>query len=127
MRGKNVIFIVTNGSAITTDESGINNEPDSILIGTRFIGEPSYQEPPSMRILAMAVGVGLLLLMFIIMGLCKFGFFNRNKKKELLLAKEEYAIKNVSEVCFSIVSFTLIDMILFPVEPFVFYSRNNVS
>ncbi|XP_012258372.2 integrin alpha-PS3-like isoform X2 [Athalia rosae] len=86
IQDKDIIFFVSNASVkinIPSIESlSGNNVPDLIMIGTVFIETYAESQVPIWAI-ALSIFIGLLLLVLIIVGCFKFGFFNRTKKLEL--------------------------------------------
>lgn len=97
MQEKDIIFFVTNGSTKITMPPNftqtVNKKPDLIMIGTTFIGSTAEHQL-AIWVIALSILIGILLLILLIFGLCKFGFFKRSKKMELEALIEQE--KNVS-------------------------------
>lgn len=92
MKNKDIIFYVTEGSVtITRPHLNITqrgHKPDTVLVATTFLGSPVPQRI-AVWIIALSVILGVALLILLILGLIKIGFFNRKKKIELEALKAE--------------------------------------
>lgn len=92
MKGKDIIFYVTEGSVTITQPDNISqkkgHKPDTVLIATTFLGSPVAQQI-AVWIIALSVILGIVLLILLILGLIKIGFFNRKQKMELEALKAE--------------------------------------
>lgn len=92
MKGKDIIFYVTEGSVTITQPDNISqkdgHKPDIVLIATTFLGSPVAQQI-AVWIIALSVILGIVLLILLILGLIKIGFFNRKQKMELEALKAE--------------------------------------
>jgi len=93
MKNKDIVFYVTEGSVtITRPHLNITqregHKPDTVLVATTFLGSPVAQRI-AVWIIALSVILGVALLILLILGLIKIGFFNRKKKMELEALKAE--------------------------------------
>ncbi|XP_025265268.1 integrin alpha-4-like isoform X2 [Camponotus floridanus] len=93
MKNKDIVFYVTEGSVtITGPHLNITqregHKPDTVLVATTFLGSPVAQRI-AVWIIALSVILGIALLILLILGLIKIGFFNRRKKMELEALKAE--------------------------------------
>lgn len=92
MKGKDIIFYVTEGSVTITQPDNIaqreSHKPDTVLIATTFLGSPVAQRI-AVWIIALSVILGIVLLILLILGLIKIGFFKRKQKMELEALKAE--------------------------------------
>lgn len=92
MKGKDIIFYVTEGSVMITRPYNIaqreGHKPDTVLVATTFLSSPIAQRI-AVWIIALSVILGIVLLILLILGLIKIGFFNRRKKMELEALKAE--------------------------------------
>lgn len=86
LKHKDIIFYVTEGSVIVIQPDNIaqrkDHKPDTTLVATTFLGSPIAQQI-SVWIIALSVILGVALLILVVLGLIKVGFFNRKKKLEL--------------------------------------------
>ncbi|KAL6431766.1 hypothetical protein ACFW04_007349 [Cataglyphis niger] len=92
MKGRDIIFYVTEGSVTITQPDNIfqkeGHKPDTVLIATTFLGSPVAQQI-AVWIIALSIILGIVLLILLILGLIKIGFFNRKQKMELEALKAE--------------------------------------
>lgn len=92
MKEKDIIFFVSEGSVTITQPHNISqrngHKPDTALVSTTFLGSPIAQQI-AVWIIALSVFLGIILLILLILGLIKIGFFNRKKKLELEALKAE--------------------------------------
>lgn len=92
MKGKDIIFYVTEGSVTITQPDNIaqreSHKPDTVLIATTFLGSPVAQRI-AVWIIALSVILGIILLILLILVLIKIGFFKRKQKMELEALKAE--------------------------------------
>ncbi|KAM0729346.1 Integrin alpha-PS4 [Formica fusca] len=92
MKGKDIIFYVTEGSVTITQPDNIaqreSHKPNTVLIATTFLGSPVAQRI-AVWIIALSVILGIVLLILLILGLIKIGFFKRKQKMELEALKAE--------------------------------------
>lgn len=86
LKYKDIIFYVTEGSVSITQPDNVTqkegHKPDTALIATTFLGSP-IAERVAIWIIALSVILGVILLILLVLGLVKMGFFNRKKKLEL--------------------------------------------
>jgi len=92
LKHKDIIFYVTEGSVTITQPNNVtqreSHKPDTTLVATTFLGSPIAQQV-AVWIIALSVILGVALLILLILGLIKIGFFNRKKKLELEALKAE--------------------------------------
>jgi len=92
LRHKDIIFYVTEGSVTITQPDNIaqreGHKPDTTLVATTFLGSPIAQGI-AVWIIALSVILGIVLLILLVLGLIKIGFFTRKKKLELEALKAE--------------------------------------
>lgn len=92
LKHKDIIFYVTEGSVTITQPDNVaqreGHKRDVILVATTFLGSPIAQQV-AIWIIALSVVLGVALLILLILGLVKIGFFNRKKKLELEALKAE--------------------------------------
>ncbi|XP_032691162.1 integrin alpha-9-like isoform X2 [Odontomachus brunneus] len=92
MKDKDIVFYVSEGNVIITQPYNIiqrhGHKPDAAFVATTFVGTP-VAERIAMWILALSIALGIILLLLLILGLIKVGFFNRKKKMELEALKAE--------------------------------------
>jgi len=83
---------VTEGSVTITQPDNIaqreDHKPDATLVATTFLGSPIAQGI-AVWIIALSVILGIVLLILLVLGLIKIGFFTRKKKLELEALKAE--------------------------------------
>ncbi|XP_024893200.1 integrin alpha-9-like [Temnothorax curvispinosus] len=86
LKQKDIIFYVTEGSVTITQPDNVSqrkgHKPDVTLVATTFLGSPVAQQV-AIWIIALSIILGVALLILLILGLIKIGFFNRKKKLEL--------------------------------------------
>ncbi|KAK2575747.1 hypothetical protein KPH14_003637 [Odynerus spinipes] len=86
LENKDIIYFASKGTVNITQPpnviQGSTNKPDVAVIATTFLGAP-IKERVAGWILALSIFLGILLLIVIILGLLKLGFFHRKKKEEL--------------------------------------------
>lgn len=92
LKHKDIIFYVTEGSVAITQPKNIaqreGHKPDVTLVATTFLGSPIAQQI-AVWIIALSVILGVALLILLVLGLIKIGFFHRKKKLELEALKAE--------------------------------------
>lgn len=92
MKNRDIVFFVTEGNVIITQPYNITqrdgHKPDVAYVATTFLGSP-IAERIAVWILALSTVLGILLLILLILGLIKVGFFNRKQKMELEALKAE--------------------------------------
>lgn len=92
MKDKDIIFFMSEGSVTIIQPRDIvqrdGNKPDTTFIATTFLGSPISQRV-AVWIIILSVSLGIILLVLLILGLIKIGFFNRKKKMELETLKAE--------------------------------------
>lgn len=92
MKDKDIIFYVTEGAIRIIHPSNVvqrkNQKPDTASVATTFLGSPVSQRI-ALWIVAVSVFLGIVLLLLLVLGLIKLGFFNRKKKEELETLKTE--------------------------------------
>ncbi|XP_011872800.1 PREDICTED: integrin alpha pat-2-like [Vollenhovia emeryi] len=92
LKHKDIIFYVTEGSVVITQPDKIaqreGHKPDVTLVATTFLGSPIAQRV-AIWIIALSVILGVALLILLVLGLIKIGFFNRKKREELEALKAE--------------------------------------
>ncbi|XP_017769852.1 PREDICTED: integrin alpha-6-like [Nicrophorus vespilloides] len=86
-------FILMTDASVKIDFEQIGDKDDSVNIKTLFYGEASVHRV-ALWVYILSIALGLLLLLLIIFGLTKCGFFNRKKKMELEELKK-------AEVCYN--------------------------
>lgn len=96
LKNKNIILLSSKGTVNITQPpnviQGSTNKPDATIITTKFQGSP-INERVAVWIIALSIFLGIILLILIILGLIKLGFFHRKKKEQLEALK---AVSNVS-------------------------------
>jgi len=96
MMNNDIILYATEGSVAVTQPGNFtqrdDHKPSTTLVTTKFFTSPIAQEI-SIWIIVLSAILGILLLLLMILGLIKIGFFNRKKKLEL------EALKANTEVC----------------------------
>ncbi|KAG7202815.1 hypothetical protein KM043_009972 [Ampulex compressa] len=89
---KDIIFYVSEGIVNITEPANILQgpglKPDIALVATTFLGSP-IAEHIATWIIILSIFLGIILLILLILGLIKLGFFNRKKKEELMALKAE--------------------------------------
>ncbi|CAG2060372.1 unnamed protein product, partial [Timema podura] len=85
MEMKDIVYLSTQGHVKITQpdnyNSSMNTRPDLVQVSTMFrINEP---RKVAKYIIALSIIAGILLILFIVTGLIKAGFFKREKKEEL--------------------------------------------
>jgi len=92
MKNNDIILYTTEGSVAVTQPGNFTqkegHKPNTTLVTTKFLTSPIAQTI-SIWIIVFSAVVGILLLLLIILGLAKIGFFNRKKKLELKALKAE--------------------------------------
>lgn len=92
LKHKDIIFYVTEGSVTITQPDNVaqreGHKLDTTLVATTFLGSP-IAERVAIWIIALSVVLGVALLILLVLGLIKIGFFNRRKKLELEALKAE--------------------------------------
>ncbi|XP_035732540.1 integrin alpha-8-like isoform X2 [Vespa mandarinia] len=100
LENKNIILFASKGTVNITQPSnviqGSTNKPDTTMIITKFQGSP-INERVAVWILALSIFLGIILLILIILGLIKLGFFHR-KRKEQLEALKAISNENNSKI-----------------------------
>ncbi|XP_046822776.1 integrin alpha-8-like isoform X2 [Vespa crabro] len=110
LENKNIILFASKGTVNITQPSnviqGSTNKPDTTMIITKFQGSP-INERVAVWILALSIFLGIILLILIILGLIKLGFFHR-KRKEQLEALKAISNENNSKIL-EIISSEVVD------------------
>ncbi|XP_011062197.1 PREDICTED: integrin alpha-PS4-like [Acromyrmex echinatior] len=92
LKHKDIIFYVTEGSVTITQPDNIaqreGHKSDTTLVATTFLGSPIAQGI-AVWIIALSIILGIVLLILLVLGLIKIGFFTRKKKLELEALKAE--------------------------------------
>ncbi|XP_067204959.1 integrin alpha-9-like [Linepithema humile] len=90
IKNNDVILYATEGSVAVTQPGNFTegNKPNTTLVTTKFLTSPIAQRI-SVLIIVLSAILGVLLLLLMILGLVKVGFFNRKKKLELEALKAE--------------------------------------
>ncbi|XP_047355719.1 integrin alpha-8-like isoform X2 [Vespa velutina] len=100
LENKNIILFASKGTVNITQPSnviqGSTNKPDTTMIITKFQGSP-INERVAVWIVALSIFLGIILLILIILGLIKLGFFHR-KRKEQLEALKAISNENNSKI-----------------------------
>ncbi|XP_076235049.1 integrin alpha-5 [Calliopsis andreniformis] len=97
IEGKDIIFVVSNGSVNIVQPNitqKLGHKPDTAIIATMFLGSP-VNERLATWIIVLSVVVGIILLILLVLGLIKMGFFNRKKKEELEALKSKTNKENL--------------------------------
>lgn len=91
IEGRDIIYFVSNGSVNIVQPtiiSKLGHKPNSTIVATRFLGSPVTEKVATATIV-LSIVFGILLLILLVLGLIKLGFFNRKKKEELEALKSE--------------------------------------
>lgn len=87
-----IILYATEGSVAVTQPSNFiqrnSHKPNTTLVTTKFLTSSTARRI-SMWIIVLSASLGILLLLLMILGLVKIGFFNRKKKLKLEALKAE--------------------------------------
>ncbi|XP_076290000.1 integrin alpha-5 isoform X2 [Lasioglossum baleicum] len=90
LQKKDIILFLSNGSVHIAQPHNItqryDNKPDNAIVATMFLGSPITEQLANW-IIILSVTLGIILLMFLILGLVALGFFNREKREELKTLK----------------------------------------
>ncbi|CAB3366718.1 Hypothetical predicted protein [Cloeon dipterum] len=97
LEDKDVVSFVSGGMATLLPDSMAtqpeNDRPDSHVIHTVFMGKIQEKGIPSWMI-ALAIILGILILLLIVLALVKLGFFKRDKKDELEALKNKKLLED---------------------------------
>ncbi|XP_076645914.1 integrin alpha-8 isoform X2 [Halictus rubicundus] len=94
---KDIIHFLSNGSVYIAQPQNItqryDNKPDNAIVATMFLGSPVTEQLASW-IIILSISLGIILLVFLILGLITLGFFNRKKREELKTLKSDMNNEN---------------------------------
>lgn len=92
LQEKDILFFITEGGVTVTKSEGFSNvietKTNIVLVGTTFLGMPIKQKVATW-ILILSTLFGILLLIFVISILTKFGFFTRKRRQQLHALKAD--------------------------------------
>jgi hypothetical protein len=97
---KDVILLGTQGRVFVKSPKNFvqsGDRPDDVEVGSLFVGE-SAQEKVQLWIIIISAVAGLLLLLLVILGLIKAGFFKRKTKEELEQLKKEMECQDAANL-----------------------------
>ncbi|XP_015431891.1 PREDICTED: integrin alpha-5-like, partial [Dufourea novaeangliae] len=90
LEGKDIIYFLSNGTVNIAQPYNITqkygHKPDNTIVATMFLGSP-VSEQLATWIILLSIALGIVLLVFLIIGLVTIGFFNRKKREELQTLK----------------------------------------
>ncbi|XP_023288671.1 integrin alpha-8 [Orussus abietinus] len=86
MEGKDIIYYVSMGSVKMTHPDRVvqtvGDKYNNVLVATTFVGSP-IKGHVALWVIVLSVFLGIVLLILLVLGLIKYGFFSRKKKMEL--------------------------------------------